>query len=199
MTIKERIRKRVNRVAEGVNLFKKDVFELEGVPAFREYYCLFIFMWQAIYKGFYRAWHEVPVHTIRDPKGKKRTLATMNAGKMACSQMARYVWNERCDITASMDGNTADEDPLNEFVQNVLKENKFMNAFGDLLEKSFALGGGALKEWVEVPKDENGNDIGEGRIRIGYTMASQFVPTAWDNSKVTAGIFVSREARDGFY
>lgn len=199
MNFKDRIRNGVNRVAENVNLFKKDVFELNGVPAFREYYTLFIYVWQAIYKGFYRAWHEIDVHTIRDPKGKKRTLATMNAGKMACAQMARYVWNERCAINASMNGNTADTDPLNDFLQNVLKDNRFFTAFGDLLEKSFALGGGALKEWVEIPKDENGNDVGEGKIRIGYTMASQFVPTAWDNSKVTSGIFISREARDGYY
>ena len=199
MKLKERIKNRVNRVEESVNLFKKDVFELNGVPAFREYYTLFIYVWQAVYKGFYRAWHEVPVMTIRDPKGKKRTLATMNAGKMACSQMAHYVWNERCAISASMANNQAEVDPLNEFLQDVLKDNRFFTAFGDLLEKSFALGGGALKEWVEVPKDENGNDIGEGKVRIGYTMASQFVPTAWDNSRVTAGIFISREAKDGYY
>ena len=198
MTIKERIRNGVNRVAENVNLFKKDVFELNGVPAFREYYTLFIFVWQAIYKGFYRAWHEIDVHTIKDPKGKKRHLATMNAGKMACSQMARYVWNEQCAIHASM-RNAPEDDPLDGFLQYVLKDNRFFTAFGDLLEKSFALGGGALKEWVEIPKDENGNDIGEGKIRIGYTMASQFVPTAWDNSRVNAGIFISREARDGYY
>ena len=198
MGIRDFFRNRVSRMAESVDLFKKDVFELEGVPAFREYYTLFIFVWQAIYKGFYRAWHEVPVKTIRDPKGKKRTLATMNAGKMACSQMARYVWNERCSITASMTSAPKD-DPLNGFLQKVLKENRFGSAFGDLLEKSFAMGGGALKEWVEVPKDENGNDIGEGKIRLGYTMASQFVPTAWDNSKVASGIFISREARDGYY
>ena len=198
MTIKERFRNGVNRVAENVNLFKKDVFELNGVPAFREYYTLFIFVWQAIYKGFYRAWHEIDVHTIKDPKGKKRHLATMNAGKMACSQMARYVWNEQCAIHASM-RNAPEDDPLDGFLQYVLKDNRFFTAFGDLLEKSFALGGGALKEWVEIPKDENGNDIGEGKIRIGYTMASQFVPTAWDNSRVNAGIFISREARDGYY
>lgn len=198
MAIRDFFRNRVNRMAESMDLFKKDVFELEGVPAFREYYNLFIFVWQAIYKGFYRAWHEVPLKTIRDPKGKTRTLATMNAGKMACSQMARYVWNERCSITASMKS-APEGDPLDGFLQYVLKDNRFGSAFGDLLEKSFALGGGALKEWVEVPKDENGNDIGEGKIRIGYTMASQFVPTAWDNAKVTSGIFVSREARDGYY
>ena len=201
MGIRDILRNRVNRMAESMDLFKKDVFELEGVPAFREFYNLFVFVWQAIYKGFYKDWHEVPVVTIRNPKGKKRTMATMNAGKMACSQMARYVWNERCSIIASMNGaqGESDEDPLNEFLQMVLKDNRFGTSFGDLLEKSFALGGGSLKEWVEIPKDENGNDIGEGKVRIGYTMASQFVPTAWDNSKVNSAIFVSREARDGFY
>ena len=197
MAIRDFFRNRVNRMAESMDLFKKDVFELEGVPAFREYYTLFIFMWQAIYKGFYRAWHEINMKTIRDPKGKKRIMNTMNAGKMACAQMARYVWNERCSITVSSTDD--DEDPLNEYMQEVLKENRFGTAFGDLLEKAFALGGAALKEWVEIPKDENGNDIGEGKIRIGYTMASQFVPTAWDNAKVKAGIFISREARDGYY
>ena len=198
MGIRDFIRKQVNRMAESADLFKKDVFELDGVPAFREYYTLFIFAWQAIYKGFYRAWHEIDVHTIKDPKGKKRIMNTMNAGKMACAQMARYVWNERCSISVSM-ASAPEDDPLNAYLQKVLKENRFGTAFGDLLEKSFALGGGALKEWVEIPKDENGNDIGEGRVQIGYTMASQFVPTAWDNAKVNSGIFISREARDGFY
>ena len=192
----------MSRLSESVNLFKKDVFELDGVPAFREYYTLFIFTWQAIYKGFYKAWHEVPMRTLNDPKGKKRTMATMNAGKMACTQMARYVWNERCDITASSsshDPESKEPDPLNEFLQDVLKQNRFGVAFGDLLEKAMALGGAAIREWVEVPKDENGNDAGEGKIRLGYTMASQFVPTAWDNSRIRCGIFISREAKDGYY
>ena len=198
--IKNKIRKGVNRMAEGANVFKKDVFELDGVPAFREFYGLFINAWQAIYKGFYRAWHEVPCKTLNEPKGKTRVMATMNAGKMCCSQMARYVWNERCRITATSANHTGqDADPLNEFVTQVLQDNHFGASFGDLLEKAMALGGGAIKEWVEVPKDENGNDAGEGRIRIGYTMATQFVPTAWDNGHVKSGIFISREARDGYY
>ena len=107
--IRNRLRNGVSRMAENMDIFKKDVFELEGVPAFREYYTLFIFMWQAIYKGFYRAWHEIPMKTLNDPKGKKRIMATMNAGKMACTQMARYVWNERCDIKASIDNKNGEE------------------------------------------------------------------------------------------
>ena len=199
MGIREFIKNRVSRMSESLDLFRKDVFELDGVPAFREYYTLYIFPWQAIYKGFYRAWHEVTMKTLNNPKGKKRIMSTMNAGKMACSQMARYIWNERCSITANREGSDAEDDPLNAFLQEVLKENRFGTAFGDLIEKSLALGGGALKEWVEIPKDENGNDIGEGKIRLGYVMASQFVPTAWDNSRVRSGIFISREAKEGYY
>ena len=30
-------------------------------------------------------------------------------------------------------------------------------------------------------------------------MADQFVPTAWDNAKVTEGVFVSRTAKGGYY
>lgn len=198
----DRIRNGVNRVAEGLDVFKKDVFELEGVPAFREYYTLFISMWQAIYKGYYKPWHEVIEHPLDAPNGKKRQMATMNAGKIASAQMARYVWNERCAITASMKNRQADAkepDPLNEFVQMVLSENSFGIAFGDLVEKAMAMGGGALKEWVEIPKDEKGNDAGKGRIRISYHMAQQFVPTAWDNAKVKEGLFISREAKDGYY
>ena len=195
----DRIRKQVNRMGESMDLFKKDIFELDGVPAFREYYTLFIFAWQAAYKGFYKAWHDVPIKTLNNPKGKHRTMATMNAGKMAAAQMARYVWNERCSIRASMAGRDGGDDPLDGFLQEVITENRFGTAFGDLLEKAFALGGGALREWVEIPKDEKGNDAGEGKIRLGYTMASQFVPTAWDNSRVRCGIFINREARDGYY
>ena len=30
-------------------------------------------------------------------------------------------------------------------------------------------------------------------------MADQFVPTAWDNAKVTEGVFISRQAKNGYY
>lgn len=190
-------------MGEKVNVFKKDIFELEGVPAFREYYTLFIFVWQAIYKGFYKDWHEIPIKTIKDPKGsKKRIMATLNAGPMACEQMARYAWDEQCEINVSTRDRKPDDktpDPLNEFLHEVLTDNNFWDSFGDLLEKTFAMGGGALREWVEIPKDDTGKDIGEGKVKIGYTIASQFVPTAWDKNRVNSGIFISREAKDGFY
>ena len=199
MTFKDYLRNGVNRLAEAAELFKKDVFELDGVPAFREFYTLYIFPWLAVYRGYYKPWHCVPIVSIKDPKGKTRNIATMNAGKMACAQMSRYVWNERCEIHVTREGQTTDNDPLDEFLQDVLKQNNFGIAFGDLSEKAFAIGGGALKEYVEIPKDEKGNDAGPGKIKISYHMATQFVPTAWNNAQVTSAIFLNREAKDGYY
>lgn len=36
-------------------------------------------------------------------------------------------------------------------------------------------------------------------IKLGYAMADQFVPLAWDNARVTEGVFISRSARRGRY
>ena len=63
-----------------------------------------------------------------------------------------------------------------------------------------ALGGGAIKVWYEEKRDGEGNVIpNSGNIRLGFCMADQFVPTAWDNTQVTDGVFISRQAKDGYY
>jgi hypothetical protein len=90
MKFRDHVRNGVNRLAEAAEVFKKDVFELDGVPAFREFYTLYVYPWLAVYRGYYKPWHCVPVVSVKDPKGKTRDMATMNAGKMACAQMSRY-------------------------------------------------------------------------------------------------------------
>lgn len=50
--IKNGIRKGVNRMAESTGLFKKDVFELDGVPAFREYYTLLFLLGRQSIRAF---------------------------------------------------------------------------------------------------------------------------------------------------
>lgn len=205
MNLKNTARNGVNRVAESLQVFKKDVFDLNGVPAFREFYTLFMFPWQYIYRGYYAAWHDVPIQSIGAYEGIKkptRRMATMNAGRIVCQTLARYVWGENCTINVTQKGRETPEgekDPLQAYVDHVLADNDFWTAFGEHLEKSFALGGAATKEWVEVPKDAEGNDAGPGRVKISYHMAPQFIPTAWDNHNVTEGIFLSREAKDGYY
>ena len=195
----------------------RDIFEVDGVPAYRQFYDQGIFVWKALYRGSYAPWHTVPAPTIANPKAV-RQLYRLNAAKAVSAELAGLVWSEQCDIRVSMNGGAADgEDPLNAFVHAVLRENAFSEKMQQLVEQGLALGGAAMKVWCEPAGSAGEGEAGwettssgagrllplegkafeEGRIRIGYCMADQFVPTAWDNARVKEAVFISREARDG--
>ena len=180
----------------------KTVFELGGVPAFGQFYDFGIFIWKLLYRGFYKPWHLIPAPTVANPRGE-RQVYRLNAAKAICSELASLVWGEECEINVTMDGReSTDEnpDPLGEWVKRVLTENAFGEKMQESIEQGLALGGSAIKVWREVKRDGEGNEIpGTGEIRLGYCMADQFVPLAWDNARVTEGVFISRIAKDGYY
>lgn len=178
----------------------KNIFELGGVPAFNQFYEFGIFIWKMLYRGLYKTWHLIPAPTIENRKAM-RYMFRMNMAKAVCAEMASLVWGEECTVNVSIAGrDEKTDDPLNLFVQKVLGENALREKMQESVEQALALGGAALKVYSDVRHDENGNEIdGTRTIRIGYAMADQFVPTAWDNAKVTEGVFISRQAKGGFY
>lgn len=180
----------------------KNVFDLNGVPSFQQFYDFGVFIWKWLWRGFYKAWHIIPAPTIADPKAR-REMYRMNVAKAVCAEMASLVWGEECTVNVSINGRESTDDnpdPLNAFVQHVLECNAFREKMQESIEEALALGGQALKVWSEAQHDENGNEIPETRkLMIGYAMADQFVPLAWDNAKVTEGVFVSRIAKNGYY
>ena len=197
--ILERLRNGVRKLAADSGMGKeyKDVFELEGVPSFREFYDVSIFPCKYVYRGFYNAWHLVKAPTIGDDTAT-RTLFRTNMAKAICAELAGLIWSEGADIHIS--GATEDDDRLERYVKSVLKDNAFGEKMQELIEQAAALGGAALKEYVKVKRDEDGKPIeGTERIMIDYCMADQFVPTAWDNAKVSEAVFVSRKAKGGMY
>ena len=197
----ERLKNIMQRIGATTELGReyKSIFELDGVPAYNQFYNFGIFPWKYIYKGFYKPWHVITAPTIEDPKAK-RNLAYLSLAKAVCSEIAGMVWTDQCDVDVSMAGYEGDDDPLDAYVRQVLKENGFGTKMGEAIEQAAALGGEALKVWYEEKHDREGNVIPDsGRIRIGYAMADQFVPTAWDNAEVTEGIFVTRMAKGGYY
>jgi len=180
----------------------KDVFELGGVPAFNQYYYFGIFIWKWLYRGFYKVWHLIPAPTIANPAAK-REVYRMNIAKAICAEMASLVWGEECTVNVTIEGRESTEenhDPLDGFVQKVLDANALREKMQESIEQGLALGGSAMKVYADVKRDENGNELPDTRsINIGYAMADQFIPTAWDNAKVTEGVFISRIAKDGYY
>lgn len=180
----------------------KDIFDIGGVPAFSQFYNFGIFIWKYLYKGFYRAWHVVPAPTIQNPRAT-RNMFFLNLSKAISQEISGMAWSDQADITVSIDGletGDGDIDPLNEFVHSVLRDNAFQEKMAQAIEQAAALGGEALKVWREVRYDAEGKEIpGTDKIKIGYCMADQFVPLAWDNAQVTDGVFISRQAKDGYY
>lgn len=180
----------------------KDVFEIGGVPAFNQFYYFGIFVWKYLYRGFYNVWHLVPAPTIQNPQ-HKRQMYRMDIAKAVSAELASLIWSEACEVNVTADGfvPTQNEptDALGRFVEHVLRENNFGCKMQQLIEQAMALGGGTLKVWYESERGADGEEHGDGHICIGYGMADQFVPTSWNNAEVTEGVFVSRQAKDGWY
>ena len=198
MAFWDRLKQGVRKLAADANMGKeyKDVFDVEGVPAFREFYNLSIFPSKYIYRGLYNAWHVVNAPTVANSRAT-RTLFRLGMAKAICAELAGLIWSEGADIHITTNG---EDDTLERFVLGVLKENAFNEKMQELIEQGAALGGAAMKEYVKVKRDDDGRpEAGTERIMIDYCMADQFVPTAWDNAKVTEAVFVSRKAKDGMY
>ena len=175
----------------------KDIFEVGGVPAFNQFYYFGIFIWKYLYRGYYKPWHRISAPTVKDAL-HERDLERMDTAKAICAELAGLIWNEQCEISVSQE--TGKDQLLDEFVHDVLMKNGFWTKMQEHIEQVMALGGGAIKVWYEEKRDGEGNVIpGSGSIRLGFCMADQFVPTAWDNTQVTDGVFISRQAKDGYY
>lgn len=187
----------------------KDIFELSGVPAFSQFYYYGIFVWKYLYRGMYRPWHVVPVTAVGAKPNETRQLFRLNTAKAVSAELASLVWGEECEFSVSTagwqeqineDGVIINPDPLKDFIADVLRRNAFDEKMQELVEQGMALGGAAIKVWHDVRRDREGNELPEtGAIRLGYCMADQFVPIAWDNAQITEGVFISRRARKGWY
>lgn len=197
--LRERVKNWMRKAGAETGLGKefKDIFEIGGVPSFNQFYYFGIFVWKYLYKGYYKPWHRIAAPTLENPYAA-RDMERMDIAKAISAEMAGLIWSEQCEVHVSQgDG---EEQPLDEFVHDVLAKNNFWQKMQEFCEQVMALGGGAMKVWYEVRRDREGNEIPDsGHINIGFCMADQFVPTAWDNAKVTDGVFISRQAKEGYY
>lgn len=169
---------------------RRDVFELEGVPDLRAFYEQGVFPWKRVYRGLYAPWHDVAAPTAANPDARRR-LFRMNLAKAACAELAGMVWGEQAALRVCAAGAVPGDDPLNEYVQHVLRESGFAEGAQAMIEKGLALGGAALRVWVEP-----GSGEGPG-VRLGLCAADQFVPLSWDGGRVLEGLFVSRHVLRG--
>lgn len=144
--------------------------------------------WKGLYMGYLSDIHDTHIFTIGG--GRKKTKRhSLRMPKVVSEELATLIYNERVQLSISetdqpepKEGEPAAESPLEEYVKDTLKRNKFNTNFPDFLEKMFALGGGAIKPYV--------NDKQE--VCIQFVTADCFLPISYSTSgEVREGVFIA--------
>lgn len=150
----------------------KQISDHEDIAMNEEMYN-FIDMWSNLYKGYHEEWHKLQYHTIDGQR--TRRMQTLGMAKVASSEMASLVFNEKCEISIG-----DDENETAQFIDDVFKQNKFNKKFQDFIEYQFAMGGMVIKPYVE-------ND----KIKLSFVTADCFIPISWQNETIREAVFIN--------
>lgn len=137
----------------------KQAFPNVPIVDISDYYTRHIEPAKRIYQG------KPPWRTVTNSgiKKKSRPRAMTNMAKVICDKLATMTFSEQCDISI-------DDEKYNDTVSKVLENNCFWERFPEFLSRSYALGGGVIKVYLE-----------DNVIRLNYINADRFFPTKWNN------------------
>lgn len=132
-------------------------------------------LWKSWYKGSVADFHFYK--EVVAGKEIQMERLTMNIAKKNCEDISKLLWTEKTKIELDTEQST-------ERLWNILdsKENSFTVNFPIFLEKSLAIGTGALIEYVN-------ND---GKTIIDYVLGDVIIPYKYTNSYITGIITISR-------
>ena len=131
--------------------------------------------WKEWYQGDVEKFHRYKVFNGVSTKEEKRYKLGM--AKKVCEDWANLLLNEKVAIKA---GN------YEERLQEVLDNNNFLVRANQLIEMAFALGTGAIVEYLD----------GE-EVMIDYIRADMIYPLSWDNGDIIECAFGSIRVIDG--
>jgi A118 family predicted phage portal protein len=131
--------------------------------------------WEKIYKGG-GDWMTVARGGIN---GGTRKINQFNAAKLVCNEFLNLTFSEQVDISIS-------DENLHKYVNQVLQDGGFWHSFPELLERFYALGGAAIKAYLN-----------KGKVKLDFVPATRFIPVSWDDVRITGGVFVSSITKSG--
>ncbi|MGN0596363.1 MAG: phage portal protein [Ruminiclostridium sp.] len=133
-------------------------------------------------KGIYQChppWENVPSSNLGKKKSRKRAM--LNTAKIVCDKLATLTFSEQCDINI-------ENEQTKEYVMQVLEDNGFWEKFPEFLSRAFALGGGAIKTYIE-----------KNAVKLSYVNADRFYPISWDNRSIKEAVFFTDYIKGGKY
>jgi hypothetical protein len=150
---------------------------------------------KSIYAKDWLSWYRGKVigyHNYRIYNGSNYldlTRKTLGMPKFICESWANLLMNERCDIILP----DAEKDKLDK----ILSETNFWQKANDGIEKSFALGIGAMVVGIEnlrISENRGTVDTTKGKVSIDFINETKIFPITIKNRTVTECAFISKNS-----
>lgn len=133
--------------------------------------------WLNWYQGYVKDFHHYMVYNGIEMVGKDRYALGM--AKTVSEDWANLLMNEKVKISTGTE--------FDKSLDNVFEYNNFRVKGNQLIELAFALGTGALVQYLDA----------SGEVVIDYIRAGMIYPLSWDNGYVNECAFGSMRERDG--
>lgn len=153
--------------------------------------------WREWYSGSAEGFHRIFINNGLSTVS--REMFRLNMAKRVCEDWANLLLNEKTLISIS-NGNSEEFVCGKNGKGGVLGENGFHTAMNRLVEKSFALGTGAVVCCVYgVVTDRNGNIVRaeDAKIRFDYADAGNIFPVSWSGDCVSEAAFTKQTVENG--
>lgn len=148
-------------------------------------------LWESWYKGKVRKFHNYYIYNgQRRVKMEKKSL---QGAKKVSEDWADLLFNEKVTINLKSDKDT-------KALNKILKDNNATVIINQGLEKSFAMGTGALVVSVQNISqniDENTLDVTDSKIKMEFVECKKIIPLTWENSKIMECAFVTTKYKKG--
>ena len=133
--------------------------------------------WLNWYQGYVKDFHHYMVYNGIEMVGKDRYALGM--AKTVSEDWANLLMNEKVKISTGTD--------FDKELEKVFEYNNFRVKSNQLIELAFALGTGALVQYLDA----------DDEVVIDYIRAGMIYPLSWDNGYVNECAFGSMRERDG--
>lgn len=124
--------------------------------------------------SYYQSKFDDVEYTNTDGDRKHRKLNHLPIARTAAKKIASLVYNEQAEITA-------DDDTLNDFLNDMLGNDRFNKNFERYLESCLALGGLAMRPYVDGDK-----------IRVAFIQAPVFLPLQSNTQDVSSAAILTK-------
>lgn len=112
---------------------------------------------------------------------RSRPLNPLNMTKTVARRLASITFNEQCEISVEPKAKDQKDDQLNDFINDTLLDNDFKNKFEEKLELGVALGGFAIRPYVDGKK-----------IKLAWIRADQFFPLQSNTNEISEAVIASK-------